>query len=499
MVQSERPRQPKNLVFFMADEHTRAVLGCYGNRVVQTPNIDALAARGTLFSNAYTPSPVCVSARASLATGRWVHQTRCWSSAEPYDGSIPGWGHQLLAAGHRVDSIGKLHFRRREDSNGFSEEFLPLHVVGGVGWLKGLLRQPLPDYEGPCRELAEQVGVGETGYSYYDQRIADAACTWLRRQAVAEAKPWVLFVSFVSPHYPLIAPEAFFGRHDSGAIGLPHRPDETPSHPVLQEIYRFYDYKRFFTQQSMETARRGYYGLCALVDHLVGEIVSEVEALGLADETRFLYTSDHGEMLGNHGMWTKMLMNEESAGIPLILAGPDVPEGKIVDTPASLVDCHPTILEALGHTSTAAEQSLPGVSLFDLANGDRPQRTVLSEYHDGGSPTGYFMVRQDEWKYVYYAGSRPQLFDLRNDPLEDNDLGESPAHRGLRGDCEALLREILDPDQVNAAAFADQASKVDALGGRDAILAQTSRHFGFTPLDDLANELDLEARPDLQY
>lgn len=169
-----------NLLFIMADEHTRSVLGCYGNPIVRTPNLDRLAAGGTRFANAYTPSPVCVSARASLATGRWVHDTGAWSSAEPYDGAIPGWGHRLLAEGHRVASVGKLHYRRSEDPNGFDEERLPLHVVGGVGWVKGLLRDPLPDYDQETRELAEQVGAGETGYSRYDQRICAAACDWLR-------------------------------------------------------------------------------------------------------------------------------------------------------------------------------------------------------------------------------------------------------------------------------------------------------------------------------
>jgi arylsulfatase A-like enzyme len=124
----------KNLLFIMSDEHTRSVLGCYGNRVVHTPNLDQLAAEGTRFTNAYTPSPVCVSARASLATGRWVHDTGAWSSAEPYDGTIPGWGHRLIDAGHRVASVGKLHYRQTGDPNGFDEELLPLHVVGGVGW-----------------------------------------------------------------------------------------------------------------------------------------------------------------------------------------------------------------------------------------------------------------------------------------------------------------------------------------------------------------------------
>ena len=466
--------------------------------MVQTPNLDRLAAEGTRFTHAYPPSPVCVSARASLATGRWVHETGAWSSAEPYDGTISGWGHRLMAAGHRVASIGKLHYRRTDDPNGFDEELLPLHVVGGIGWAKGLLRDPLPVYGDATRELAEQVGAGETGYSHYDRQICATACDWLQHNGAQSGKPWVLFVSFVSPHYPLIAPEDFYKLHDFADIGMPHHRDEAPDHPVLKEIYDFYNYKEHFGDEAVRQGRLGYYGLCALVDDLVGRLLATLDELGLRDETRVLYTSDHGEMLGNHGMWTKMLMNEDSAGIPLILSGPGVPRGTVVDTPVSLVDAHQTVLEGAGLNLGEADRALPGRSLIAIAQGAVPERTVLSEYHDGGSPTGYFMVRKDAWKYVHYAGSRPQLFDLANDPLEDDDLGESAAHAGVRRDCEALLRDILDPEEVNRRAFADQARKIAGLGGREAILAREGVSFGFTPLTDIADELGLSGRTGLK-
>lgn len=122
---------------------------------------------------------------------------------------------------------------------------------------------------------------------------------------------------------------------------------------------------------------------------------------------------------------------------------------------------------------------------MDLANGAEPDRTVLSEYHDGGASTGYFMIRRDEWKYIHYAGADAQLFNLRDDPFEENDLGRDAGHRGVRSDCEAALRAILDPDAVNRRAFADQARRIEALGGRDAILRMTEQEFGFTPLTDV--------------
>ena len=489
--------QATNLLFIMADEHRRDALGCYGHPIVRTPHLDRLAAAGTRFANAYTPSPVCVSARASLATGRWVHDTGCWSSAEPYDGSMPGWGHRLIAAGHRVVSVGKLHYRATTDANGFDREILPLHVVDGLGWVKGLLRDPPPSYGEAPRELAMQVGTGETGYTHYDRRICDAACDWIREYGAATDKPWVLFVSFVSPHYPLIAPKLFTDLYDLERIGWPHRHKERPSHPVLQEIYRFYNYQDHFTDQRVKQGRLGYYGLCSFVDHLIGRLLGTLEASGLTEDTRVLYTSDHGEMLGDHGMWTKMLMYEASAAIPLIMKGPDVPSGQVVQTPVSLVDCYQTIVEGVGEPLTGEERALPGHSLLRIAAGEFPARTVLSEYHDGGAPTGYFMVRRNAWKYIHYTGSVPQLFNLADDPLEDEDLGQDPRYAEVRQDCEAALRAILDPVAVNRRAFAEQARKVAALGGRDALLALADSDFGFTPLKNIAGDLALAERSDL--
>jgi choline-sulfatase len=188
--------RPRNLLFIMSDEHSRRVLGCYGHDMIRTPNMDRLAARGVRFTDAYCNSPICVPSRASFATGRYVHQIRFWDNAIPYDGSVPSWGHRLIAAGHRSVSIGKLHYRSTEDNNGFSEEIMPLHVVDGVGDPLGMIRDDLP-VRAAALKLAEQAGPGDSDYQGYDERITDAAEHWLRQQAShPDDKPWVLFVSW---------------------------------------------------------------------------------------------------------------------------------------------------------------------------------------------------------------------------------------------------------------------------------------------------------------
>ena len=153
--------KPTNVICILSDEHNKRVLGCYGHNVIRTPNLDALAGRGTRFTSAYTNCPICVPARASFATGRYVHEVRCWDNAIAYRGDPPSWGHRLMAPGHRVASIGKLHYvDSSPQRNGFSEEILPLHIVNGVGDLLGLIRAELPC--APARASSVRRPVPET-------------------------------------------------------------------------------------------------------------------------------------------------------------------------------------------------------------------------------------------------------------------------------------------------------------------------------------------------
>lgn len=472
-----------NFLIICSDEHTPRVMGCAGHGIVKTPNIDRLAARGTRFTSAYTPSPICVPARASLATGRHVHQTGCWSSAEPYDGAVHGWGHRLMAEGHRVVSIGKLHYRDTDDANGFDPEILPMHVLNGVGWATALLRdQREPDKD--AWEYAAELGPGETSYTAYDRAVRDAAREWLLDAARRDDdKPWVLFVSFVSPHFPLIAPADFFALYPPDEMDLPvaYEPAERPRHPVLKALTGHLDYDAHFADEDqVRLARAGYYGLCSFLDDNIGGVLGALDAAGLGDDTRVLYTSDHGDMLGNHGIWAKSVMYEDSVGVPMILSGPGVPEGEAVSTPVSLVDIYQTAVETVGETPTGDEDQLPGRSLIDIANGAHAGRAVLSEYHDGGSIVGFFMLRLGRWKYIHYVGYAPQLFDMEADPDELSDLGESPDHGGVRAECEAKLRDMVDPEAANESAFADQAARIEALGGEAAVRRLAT--FGFTPV-----------------
>lgn len=462
-----------NLLIILSDQHNPRVMGCAGHPLVQTPNLDKLAARGTRFAAAYTTCPICVPARASLATGRYVHQTRFWDNATAYDGSVPAWGHRLMAQGHRVASIGKLHYVSSDPArNGFSEEILPMHLADGDGDVVGLIRDELIVRKGAAK-LGPEAGPGESHYIAYDRAIADAACNWLKTTARADAKPWVLYVGFVSPHPPLVAPPEFFEIYADAAIPMPemYAHGERPRHPYLDYMERSRPTDSGFTGPDMvKRALAAYFGSVSFLDHNVGRVLGALEAAGVADSTRVLYGSDHGENLGARGLWGKWTLFEESAGIPLILAGPDVPENRVAKEPVSLVDVFPTVLECAGVAPAPADADLPGTSLLAAAQGALPKRAILSEYHAVGSPSGSFMIRRKRFKYIYYVGYAPMLFDLDNDPYERNDLAALPEYREERARCDAQLRSIVDPEAIDRQARADQGAMVERLGGKEVIM-----------------------------
>ncbi len=469
-----------NLLVIMSDQHSRHVLGAYGNPVVRTPHLDALARRGTTFANAYCNSPICVPSRASFATGRYVHATGNWDNAMPYLGTeAASWGHRLAAQGHRVATIGKLHYRAADDPTGFPEQHLPMHVLNGVGDLWHSLREAMPPRP-ESREHVLEARAGESGYTRYDRAIAAEGARWLREKAgnagnAGDAgKPWVLFVSLVTPHFPLIAPEEFLGLYDPATLPLPvqHNPEDWPRHPALEAHRAQGMLTEPFDEATMRNAIAAYYGLVSFMDAQVGAVLDALDDAGLRESTRVVYTSDHGEMLGAHGLWWKSALYEGAAGVPLILAGPDVPVGKTVTTNISLVDCFPTFVEAVGASLAPEDGDLPGTSLWSLAREPDRSRVVFGEYHAIYASSGQFMLRDGRYKYLEYIGLPPQLFDLHTDPDEMHDLAADPKHADTLAACAAALRTVADPEAVDRAARADQARMIAAAGGHDAVVRQ---------------------------
>lgn len=466
--------KPTNLLFILSDQHSRDMLGCYGSEVVRTPNLDRLAARGARFNAAYTNCPICVPACAGLATGRYVHQTGYWDNAFPYDGRVPGWGHELRAAGHRVESIGKLHFRGADgDDVGFGETHIPLNVVDGVGDVMGAIRDDMPIREG-SRAGILAAGPGDSTYLRYDAEIAERAAEWLRDTATRDDdKPWALFVSFVCPHPPFVAPRDLYEHYACADLPEPvqHAPGERPDHPVLNHFRRVFQHDEPYTPEQIRAVTAAYYGTSEYLDSQVGTVLNALTDAGLESDTSVLYTSDHGESLGRRGLFGKFTMYEESAGVPLILTGPGVAPGAVVDDPVSLVDCYDTITDCVGLASIGASDR-PGESLWPLSRGGARDGYAFSEYHAVGAPSAFYMLRDRRHKYVHYVDAPPQLFDLTADPYELNDIAAEPARAEVLARMEIALRRVLDPEATDARAKGDQRRLVERHGGQAAVLAR---------------------------
>lgn len=459
----------RNLLIIMSDEHQARALGCAGHPLVHTPNIDALAGRGTRFTDAYTPSPICVPARAAFATGKYVHQIGYWDNAMAYDGRVSGWGHQLQQAGVQVESIGKLHYRSENDRAGFDAEHIPMMVAGGVGMVWASIRKEDERVTKDKRMLGEAIGPGESPYTEYDRAVVRTCESWFqKRVSSGDDRCWCLFVGLVAPHFPLVVPKEYFDLYPLDEVGDAKLHPNTGyrRHPWVEKQNAMMDSEaRFRDETERLSAFAAYFGLCTSLDHSVGQILDALEASGFADRTTVVYTSDHGDNLGARGLWGKSNFYRESIDIPLIIADPDLGYGEC-QTPVSLLDLSATVSDFFGQ-----ELDSPGTSLLDIASAPaNPNRTVFSEYHAAGAVSGAYMVRRGRWKYHHYVGFTPELFDLETDPEELVDLGESDDHAAIRSEMHTLLLDICDPEEVNDRAFEDQAALIERVGGRKVAL-----------------------------
>ena len=483
MAMGNRP----NLLLVMSDQHHPRMTGYAGHPTVSTPSLDALAARGTVFTDAYCTSPICVPSRASLATGRYVHEIGAWDNAAPYAGVPNSWGHELDAAGYRVTTIGKLHHLAGSD-DGFVDQRLAMHVHG-LGDLRGVAMRPeggpLPASPG-LRNLLD-AGPGHSDYTRYDREVADASVAYLRDEV--DERPFALMVSFVSPHFPLIAPEEFLDLYADVDVDPSADDGSAWDHPAVDVFRQGFGLTRDLTRDEQRTALRAYLALCSYLDAQVGRVLSALDASGHADDTLIVYSSDHGESAGAHGLWFKHLMNEESVGVPLVIAGPGVASGVEVTTPVSQVDLFPTFMQWTGVTP-ADDGPRPGRSLLDPTAHAELDRPVFAEYHANVTISATFMLRDGDVKYIEYVGERPQLFDLSTDPDELTDLAALPEYAPRLAACAARLRDICDPIEVDGMAKADQARRVEIVGGIEAAANHT---VPYTPVPTSVPE---QAEPD---
>lgn len=464
-------KHDKNLIIIMSDEHQGRALGCIGHPFVKTPNLDKLANNGMVFSNAYTSCPICVPARASFATGLPVHKNRLWDNAMPYYGQKPSWGHSLQSRNVPVESIGKLHYRSQEDNDGFDEKHIPMMVVNGVGMVWGSIRRE-NDRKKVFRDermLGTYIGPGTSKYTEYDEAVVSKTINWLENKKKNNStKPWCLYIGLVAPHFPLVVPQKYFDMYPRGTLPDikldPYRGYKM--HPWISKQNELRNSNnQFKNEEEKWAAISAYFGLCSFLDDNIGKIVTSVTENGFLDNTTIIYTSDHGDNVGARGLWGKSNFYEESCSIPLILSGPKIKKGTC-KTPVTLMDISETIVD---HFSCESPNNGPGESIYKIADATyNNERIAFSEYHASSSISGAYMIRKGRWKYIYYVGFEPELFDLENDPDELSDLSQKSEFIDICNELKRDLYNICDPEVMNKLAFEDQDKMIKSYGGIEA-------------------------------
>jgi choline-sulfatase len=436
---SERP----NLLYIHSDQHNPAVTGCYYDPLVRTPNLDRLAAHGVVFENVYCASPLCVPARMALLTGRYPHENAVWTNNHILDSGIPTFAHAMGAAGYRPVLIGRMHALGTDQLHGYAERLVGDHGPNHPGG-KGVDHGMLTGTAGPARISLQKSGPGQSAYQVHDEDVAAAAVDWLnrlgvRRRAGLAPEPFCLSVGFMLPHQPFVARRGDYDLY-RGRVPLPAHPEAYSDrlHPHFR-AWRTQCGIEVVSDEETLRARTAYWALVTRLDALIGEILEALRGNGLEENTLILYSSDHGEQLGEHGLWWKQTFYEDSVKVPAILSWPGtLPEGSRCARVLSALDLNATMLDALGAPPLPHSR---GRSALPLARGEEDgwEDVAYSEYcTDDGAM--HRMVRHGDWKLNYYHGQEPQLFHLGEDAHELNDRAGDPACHEMRA---RLTREVL--------------------------------------------------------
>ncbi|BAQ71911.1 sulfatase [Pseudomonas sp. Os17] len=500
---SNTPSPVRNVLYIMCDQLRRDYLSCYGHPHLHTPNIDRLAAAGVRFSRAYTQGTICGPSRMSAYTGRYVSSHQVAWNAVPLPLEELTLGDYLRPHGIRTALVGKTHATPNLDAlqrlaiDPDSPQAEALNEVGFEPYLRhdGIYPDdPIFDdkrdaapythylrnlgYDGlnPWHDWAN-AGAGEQGQilsgwkmrnAHLPARVAEAhsetvyttdrAIDFIGEQG---EQPWCLHLSYIKPHWPYIAPAPYHALYGPGQIipAVRAAPGQLSDHPVYAAFRQHEESLNFSRDEVRLNVVPTYMGLIKQVDDQLGRLLDVLQSNGRWDDTLIVFTSDHGDFLGDHYLGEKEFLLEPAVGVPLIVRDPraaaDITRGTVDERLVETIDALPTFLDALG--LPGAEHRLEGRSLIPLLHGVTPdwRRYAISEYDYAfqaparerlGQPIDrcrMTMVRSERWKYLAYDGFRPQLFDLHNDPQELHDLGADPAYAAVREEHLGYLLEWL--------------------------------------------------------
>jgi choline-sulfatase len=451
-----------NILIIMVDQLNGTLFPDGPARWLHAPNLKKLAARSTRFQNCYTASPLCAPGRASFMSGLLPSRTGVYDNAAEFSSTIPTYAHHLRRAGYQTCLSGKMHFVGPDQMHGFEERLTTDIYPADFGWT--------PDYRKPGERIdwwyhnmgsVTGAGVAEiTNQMEYDDEVAYHATRKLYDLARGhDDRPWCLTVSFTHPHDPYVARRKYWDLYEDCAhlmpeVGpIPYEEQDAHSRRILDAN----DRDNFtITDEDIQRARRAYFANITYIDDKVGELLQTLE--DTRQEAVILFVSDHGDMLGERGMWFKMSFLEGSSRVPLMISAPDMTPG-LIDTPVSNIDVTPTLCELAGIDMSEIMPWTTGESLVHLGQGGSRDTPVAMEYAAEGSFAPLVCLRYGKWKYTRCALDPDQLFDLEADPHELNNLAEVPEHQGTASQLRAKSEARWDLDAFDAAVRQSQACR----------------------------------------
>lgn len=442
-----------NIVLIMADQLAAPALPCYGHPVVKAPYLDSLAQGGVLFENTYCNSPLCSPSRASMMTGQLPSRIGAFDNAASFAADVPTFAHYLRALGYRTCLAGKMHFVGPDQLHGFETRLTTDIYPADYGWTPAW-DQPdeRPSWYHNMLSVVQASVCHTSNQLDYDEDVAFQSVRHLYDLARDDdERPFCLVASFTHPHDPFAITPKYWDRYNHAEIDMPTVPpipvDQLDPHSQrLRHVCAMDQYQQ--TEARVRNARHAYYGMISYIDDKVGRLLHTLEATGLKENTIVIFTSDHGEMLGERGLWYKMNFFEWSARVPLIFYAPQLFSSQRVTRHVSLVDVLPTLVDlAAGDASPEYADHIDGRSLTPFLHGDKSHgdNTVLGELLAEGAIAPILMIRRDQYKYIYSQPDPDQLYDLSTDPHELHNLAGQLDYEEIRRAFQAEVMARWEP------------------------------------------------------
>lgn len=433
-----------NILIILSDQHHPQMLGCAGDPIVRTPNLDALAGEGIRFDQTYCAAPICVPSRMTFLTSRHCSNIEVWSNSCFLRSEIPTFAHTLGSAGYETVLCGRMHFEGPDQHHGF-EKRIAGDFTRNIPGRPGVTLQGLPAGTGQGRSAVATAGPARTSIQAYDQAITDAACEFISSRQTDE-RPWCMVVGYYLPHSPFFCSQELFDEYYE-RVAIPEIPQHELEnrHPAIRDWLAKRKLTEPLSEQQIRNARAAYYGMVTQLDRNAGRVLDCLKGSTHANDTLRIYLSDHGEMAGEHGMWWKSNFYEASVRVPMIWSWPgQLPQGVTRSELVSLLDVGPTLEELARYDGP---HSVDGLSLMPLllnaANDPERPDAVIAEMVDSK------MIRRGPWKLIAYHGHpEPQLFNLEIDPAEVHDRAADPHCAAIRRTLLERIHQNWNPDKV---------------------------------------------------